>query len=460
MSQAGARQLGRFRSAEGPAPAVKRRAVAPRSRKVGIALLTLAFLLAFQFFFSFGRAFETHPLAPYLLMEATLGALLVWSALLLLYKTKMGTINVYDLYFFLTPLLFLGLSATFAWYSYAQPFVLGLSEDRRVLAFLFWFLFDPLRERYRLTLRDVLIAILVCSLIYLVVGLGEQIAIPGKLIAREIPDLDTRKLRISSSSEAFCICLIVGVMLLFHRQRTFGWLMLIVGVLGMVLIAQTRQNIIVMMVAAGVVTAYMRPVFAVVAGLVGALVVSVLLSVSQEALERMLEFLLPNISEFNAENLSNNTRSHTFSVVLNLLNDNYFVGLGAVSILHDDGLRKFYGKNFWINDVGIFGELFRVGFFYFGFLILYVILIVKKFIEVRSKTDRELIGAALLPFVLLVPTAGFMYRIGFVHAFLFLCLSAAAAPGVARSVNLPRRAASPRYALQPSVFRRKRSPGW
>lgn len=453
MNQAAARQPGPFRGPAGPTPAGVRRSLSPPSRKVGIALLTVAFLLAFQFFFSFGRAFETHPLAPFLLLEATLSGLLVWSALLLLYKTKMGTINVYDLYFFFTPVLFLALSATFAWYNYDQPLVLGFSEDRRVLNFLFWFAFDPIRERYRLSLRDVLVAILICSTIYLVVGLGEQYTIPGKLLAREIPDLDIRKLRISSSSEAFCICLIVGVMLLFHGQRTFGWSMLIVGVLGMVLIAQTRQNIIVMIVAAGLVTAYMRPVFAVVAALVGAILISVLLSVSQDALEKALEFLLPNISEFNSENLSNNTRSHTFGVVLNLLNENYLVGLGAVSILHDDGLRKFYGKNFWINDVGVFGELFRVGFFYFAFLIAYVILIVKKFLAVPSKLDRELIGAALLPFVLLVPTAGFMYRIGFVHAFLFLCLSAAAAPGVARAVNR-RKVVRPRYAAQPAALRR------
>jgi hypothetical protein len=58
---------------------------------------------------------------------------------------------------------------------------------------------------------------------------------------------------------------------------------------------------------------------------------------------------------------------------------------------------------------------------------------------VGLRTDRELIGAAILPFVLLVPTAGFMYRIGFVHAFLFVCLSAAAGPAMAR-VTKPRRA--------------------
>ena len=436
MMRAGARQIGSFRR---PAPQAVRAAAKPRSRRTGIALLSVACMLAFQFFFSFGKAFETHPLAPFLLMEATLGGLLAWSIVFVLYKTKMGTVNVYDLYFLLTPLLFLGLSATFAWYSYGQPFVLGVSEDRRVLAFLFWFAFDPLRERYRLSLRDVFTALLICSLVYFTVGLGEQILIPAKLAAREIPDLDPRKLRISSSSEAFGICLIVGVMLLFHGQRGFGWPMLIVGVLGMVLIAQTRQNIIVMMLAAALVTAYMRPVFAVIAALVGAMAISILLSVSQEALEKVLGFLLPNISEFNSENLANNTRSHTFEIVITLLTQNNFFGLGAVSILFDGGLQKYYGRNFWINDVGLFGEFFRIGFFYLFFLTGYVILFIRKFVRVGLRTDKELIGAAILPFLLLVPTAGFMYRIGFVHAFLFVCLSAAAGPAVAR-VTKPRRA--------------------
>src|SRR3954447_24643902 len=46
-------------------------------RRVGIALMVALFCSAFQFFHSFGKAFETQPFAPYLLLEVTLAALIV-----------------------------------------------------------------------------------------------------------------------------------------------------------------------------------------------------------------------------------------------------------------------------------------------------------------------------------------------------------------------------------------------
>jgi hypothetical protein len=87
-------------------------------RRVGIALMTVLFCSAFQFFHSFGKAFETQPLAPYLLLEATLAVLIVLATATATVTVTMalasGRLRSLDVFFFLFPLCWLTLSAGFA----------------------------------------------------------------------------------------------------------------------------------------------------------------------------------------------------------------------------------------------------------------------------------------------------------------------------------------------------------
>jgi hypothetical protein len=107
-------------------------------RAFGIALMTVLFCSAFQFFHSFGKAFETQPLAPYLLLEVTLAALIVLATVTVTMQLASGHLRSLDVFFFLFPLCWLTLSAGFAWFAFDQPLIFGLSEDRRILTLLYW----------------------------------------------------------------------------------------------------------------------------------------------------------------------------------------------------------------------------------------------------------------------------------------------------------------------------------
>ena len=141
-------------------------------RRVGIALMTALFCSAFQFFHSFGKAFETQPLAPYLLLEVTLAGLIVLAGATVAMQLASGKLRSLDVFFLLFPLCWLALSAGFAWFAFDQPLIFGVSEDRRVLTLLYWFAFDPVRRRYGLTFNDLLVALALCACIYLVIALG------------------------------------------------------------------------------------------------------------------------------------------------------------------------------------------------------------------------------------------------------------------------------------------------
>jgi hypothetical protein len=142
--------------------------------------------------------------------------------------------------------------------------------------------------------------------------------------------------------------------------------------------------------------------------------------------EQLADALLPNISEFFGSNLAENARINTLGIVTRLLTENHFFGLGAVSLLYDGGLSRIYGRNFFINDVGMVGEIFRVGFFYAGFVCAYAATALKLWQRIESAQHRALIAGIYLFYFLQAPTDGFFYRLGFVHAFLFLLMSAAA----------------------------------
>jgi hypothetical protein len=94
-------------------------------RRVGIALMTALFCSAFQFFHSFGKAFETQPLAPHLLLEITLAALIVLAITTVAMELASGKLQTLDGFFLLFPLCWLTLSAGFAWFAFDQPLILG-----------------------------------------------------------------------------------------------------------------------------------------------------------------------------------------------------------------------------------------------------------------------------------------------------------------------------------------------
>ena len=429
-------------------PSVGTRGRSLSRHSTGIALMTVLFCSGFQFFHSFGKAFETQPLAPYLLLEATLAALVLLAVVSIVNQAATGSVRTIDLFFFLFPLCWLTLSAGFAWLAFGQPPIYALSEDRRILTFLYWFAFDPVRRRFGLTASDILLSLFICACIYLLTAVGLQILVPDELGRRALPDLDTRRLRMSAPGDCFALTFLSGLVgWLVSKRRAIAAAAAMIGLIGLLQVAQTRQLTLAAL-ATGLIFIWLcRPTWALLAGALGTVALAVTVALRGPVfLEQLAEALLPNISEFFGEQLADNARVHTFQIVVRLLADNHLLGLGAVSLLYDGGLARLYGRNFFVNDVGILGDFFRVGLFYIGFVCAYAAMALRLWQRVVLREHRVLIAALYSFYFLLAPTDGFFYRLGFVHAFLFLLMSAAGARS-RESLSY-----SGRVAAQPAVF--------
>jgi len=414
-------------------------------RRVGIALLTAVFCSGFQFFHSFGKAFETQPLAPYLLLEVTLSVLVVIAATSIFLQAASGRIRSLDLLFFLFPLCWLALSAMLALIAFHQPAIYALSEDRRILTFLYWFAYDPIRRRFGLTVTDIMLALLMCAGLYLLVAIGLQLSVPGRLSARALPDLDPRRLRMSAPADCFAITFLVGLVgWLVAKRNAVNGAAVIVGLAGLLQVAQTRQVTLAAFATALIVVWFYRPGWVLKVATVGSAALIAMIWLRGPILfQQLIERLLPNINEFFGSNLAENTRMNTLHIVLQLLAENHLLGLGAVSLLYDGGLARLYGRNFFVNDVGVLGEIFRLGLFYAGFVCVYVVWALRCWQRVKCARDRAVISAVYLFYLVLAPTDGFFYRLGFVHAFLFLLMVAAGSQDVAEATDAAKRPAQP-----------------
>ncbi len=359
-------------------------------------------------------------------MEATYGCLVLWSTALVISRIERGTLTKLDLYFFITPFLLMGLSALFAWANYGQPIVLGIGEERRSLSFLMWFLYDPIRRSFKLDFAAQCRAFVWCAAVYLVLGLLVQVLAPGSLLARDIPDLDVRKLRITSPGECFSFCFLLGVTwFAISGSRAYA-IAASVGLAGLLLIAQTRQITIIVLLFAITGLMFLRPVQILKFGAAGAIAgTAILMAFNLDPITPLVELIAPNAVELD---LSQNPRGATIEITMNLLMDNLLVGLGNVSVLHDGGLfQRLYGKHFWVNDVGPIGEIFRLGFLWFAFAMAAFIVFYNTWAQIPDRTNRMIIAILMLYFMVQGVSVGYFYGRGSTQAFLLLLGSAAIA---------------------------------
>lgn len=117
-------------------------------------------------------------------------------------------------------------------------------------------------------------------------------------------------------------------------------------------------------------------------------------------------------------------RLQTAKIILGALDNNNWLGMGALSLQWNDGFHSVYNRHFFLGDVGPIGELYRFGFllpiFYGG--LLYSIYLF--FIRAADPFGKH-IGVALLILIFVNGfTAGLIAFPGSSLAILFLFMTA------------------------------------
>lgn len=413
-------------------PGLRRALSVPRPYALHLIPLALI-LIQGKFFYWTNFSFEQHPLAMpglrelYLLVSVLFAASFVLGAL-------------YGRKFYATDLALVGLilsisliCATLAYLNFGQPLPYGILEERRMGAFLSFFVFLYLIERYRIPPEALISSILVAAAIYFGLGLVLQTGILGDLTARDIPYLDPRKHRILSGVELYMVSIAISLVMVLRFHAWTYVVPMMVGAAGMLLISQTRSSMAVMALAGIIIFALSSParfVMFAIAGLGVAVLAVFGGDLLLEAVEYAHGFLIEIFSGQSADGpteitLDDSVRSHTASIILSELWKNGWMGMGSLSLQWNGGFHTVYDPHFFLTDVGILGEFYRFGLLLplvYGSLFYLIYCFVSP---VRDPVGRQvLIGMLVLLVCNAITGSGFISLPGEHYALLFAVAAA------------------------------------
>ena len=349
---------------------------------------------------------STHnPIGIKFLNEAYLAVCLGASLLLILASAEDASreFRVLMYYAFYSVLVFTVLPAIFSFYTFGQPIVYGLIEERRIL-FAFGFVPLLLLAKHLSTLqfeRSILYAALIAVFLSWCFKFGFLPDWREEQTAWDRPD--------RSSIGPFLICFAYfyciqvwskGVSPINGDQRQKNLYLLIAAILLLTLVfaTQTRQLIVLCLAF----TLFCLRAKAIVWAGSLCLILSPFFFYPElmKTLGLSLEFYESNLEGGVEDSVRSNTITSIFAH-LDLVN---WLPSGSLSLMWQDGFIPYFGEHFFLSDVGILGTLFRFGIL--TFLLVPLTLYIYRSIAHNINTDMSFSYAVMLAFFVIWPLQG------------------------------------------------------
>lgn len=269
-------------------------------------------------------------------------------------------------------------SAILANLNYGQPIIYGLLEERRSLLYLSFFPTLYLLIKTAPTQKHLenffLYSAVLCGVVGFLYYFGiipENTNISFQVDEKDfVETLRPNRFMIGSSYVSIAVFMLLYSMRDRVSVARVGLLLFFAAYLWLVI--QTRQTMVIWSLAALWVFRNRIGSLLKLGSLASAVLVFSFFLVP--------EFYVEQYGRFNAllfEATSGpGVRENTVAVIMQAVRDNYYVGLGALSLQWNGGFSSMYGPHFYLSDVGIVGVYHRFGFltplialiFYGGYL--------------------------------------------------------------------------------------------
>jgi len=370
------------------------------SRFFFFPLLILALILHFS-------VFGDSPHNPYGikgLNELYLAVSIVFTILLLLASAENAPreFRILMYYCLYSTVVFLVMPSIFAYYTYGQPVVFGLIEERRVLFCLGFapLLFLGKRVSTLQFERGLLYAALIAAFFSWCFKFGVIPDMRAEVRSDDRPDRSSIGPYLICFGYFYCIQIwSKGISPINGAARNKTLYMVIAALLLLTLVfaTQTRQLIVLCLLF----TLFCLRAKAVI----WAASLSILLSPFY-FFPSLLEVLGLNTEFYDStlEGVEDGVRTYTISSIFAHLDQVNWLPSGSLSLMWQDGFIPYFGEHFFLSDVGVFGTLFR-----FGFLTFFVIpmtLFVYQRIAKNITTDMTFIYSTMLAFFVIWPLNG------------------------------------------------------
>ncbi|WP_313433266.1 hypothetical protein [Stutzerimonas nitrititolerans] len=370
------------------------------SRFFFLPLLVLTFALHFS-------VFGESPHNPYgitMVNELYLAICLCLTAFLILAMADEASreIRILMYYCLYSTVVFLVLPAVFAYFTYGQPIVYGLIEERRIL-FCLGFVPLLLLSKRVSTLqfeRALIYAALVAAFLSWCFKFGVIPDLRDEVRSDDRPDRSSIGPFLICFGYFYCIQIwSKGKSPINDAKRNRNLYLVIAAVLLLTLVfaTQTRQLIVLCLAF----TLFCLRAKAVI----WAASLCVLLSPFY-LYPSLLEMLGLNIEFYDnaLDGIEDGVRSTTVSMIFDHLNLVNWLPSGSLSLMWQDGFIPYFGEHFFLSDVGIIGTLFRFGFL--TFLIVPLSLLVYRNIARNIGTDMQFLYSVMLALFVIWPLNG------------------------------------------------------
>ena len=297
----------------------------------------------------------------------------------------------------LIPPLAMTYSAAMAGFTFGQPFLAGVMEERRMLQL--WTFF-PLAVHARDFDHLMKVFLRVC-IFAAIMGILNYIGVLPGWHEYEISAADGRDGRANFATNPLLIATLYSTeMMLKSKATRRDVIAVILGLTFLVVVAQTRQIVLAYMLVTTLRLAFSRGNAVLKFFTMGALSLIVVYAAFELSTD---SFLVAKYAELlDLESLSDSARGSTIATIYNNLSA---FGSGALSLSWRGGFSEIYGQNFFLSDVGIFATFFR-----FGVIFAPVILIItflffwapyKKSVQT---SQRVAVSVSAIALILLIPT--------------------------------------------------------
>lgn len=339
-------------------------------------LLTLALLLCLAhgaFDLTFDKRAGIIYLREVLIVASSLGAFYILLRHPALLRLKIC------FYIVLYIVAFIALSALFSYLWFKQPLFYSLLEERRVLGVAWFFIFLAMVVRRDISIDQVVNAYLIAGLILslysflLFFSIIPDNAVADVFIEQHyyaVDDPRNATRYVLAPSLLLTVIPLALLTLINPRSGTpkaLALLVLIACICTLLLVNQTRvltANVALVTLAAFLHQSGRRhwPVALGGAALLVLFAGFMLVNSGNEKITWMIRSMLDGQT----------VRLNTASIILSTLQDSWYWGHGALSVQFNRGFLDIYNENFWLNDVGKLGLLYRFGFLSIVFLAFYI----------------------------------------------------------------------------------------
>ena len=283
------------------------------------------------------------------------------------------------------------LSALLANAKFGQPLTFGLLEERRsflyLLFFPLWYLMIKARPTQEQLERFFLCSGLACvavGYLYYVGVIPENSDVAFTVDEKDYGLEPLRPNRFSIGAPYVSAC---AFMLMYRLKRHFSVvsvLLLLLFTSYLWLVIQTRNTMLIWALAG--VWIFRSQWGALLK--VGVALVAILLAAYFILPEAFFDEQYARFNALLAEATSEGgVRSTTADIVLREVAQNYYIGMGALSLQWQNGFARLYNSYFYLSDVGLLGVFYRFGFFTPVIALIYYIGYWRIMRQCRNKGD-------------------------------------------------------------------------